>query len=154
MNDGQNDEDHTKVTSGDGSNKEIEIEPDYTNQDSTNTQKENEEESVRTYSPVSNPIRSPITSSSGESPNNYIHTPVRGSKPLENIYQRVEQVDPPPYDLLLAEDEPDNYSEAAKDVSWKNAMKQEIESTEKNKTWELTNLPLNHKAIGLKWVYK
>lgn len=33
-------------------------------------------------------------------------------------------------------------------------MKKEIEAVEKNKTWELTELPAGHKAIGLKWVLK
>lgn len=30
----------------------------------------------------------------------------------------------------------------------------EIEAIERNKTWELTDLPSGHKAIDLKWVYK
>lgn len=33
-------------------------------------------------------------------------------------------------------------------------MKTELESIENNKTWELTELPVGHKAIDLKWVYK
>ncbi|KAI9182272.1 hypothetical protein LWI28_023767 [Acer negundo] len=33
-------------------------------------------------------------------------------------------------------------------------MDSEIQSIEKNKTWELTNLPKGRKAIGVKWVYK
>lgn len=33
-------------------------------------------------------------------------------------------------------------------------MEAEINSIEKNKTWDLTELPEGHKAIGLKWVYK
>lgn len=33
-------------------------------------------------------------------------------------------------------------------------MEEEIQSIEKNNTWELTTLPKDHKAIGVKWVYK
>jgi len=32
-------------------------------------------------------------------------------------------------------------------------MKQEIESIESNNTWELINLPIGCKKIGVKWVY-
>nr|XP_018632121.1 uncharacterized mitochondrial protein AtMg00820-like [Nicotiana tomentosiformis] len=37
---------------------------------------------------------------------------------------------------------------------WRQAMEGEIDSIEKNNTWELTTLPKSHKAIGVKWVYK
>jgi len=33
-------------------------------------------------------------------------------------------------------------------------MKQEIESIESNNTWELTDLPVGCKKIGVKWIYK
>ena len=33
-------------------------------------------------------------------------------------------------------------------------MKEEMYAILKNDTWELTTLPQNHKAIGVKWVYK
>lgn len=33
-------------------------------------------------------------------------------------------------------------------------MSREMESIEKNNTWQLTGLPKGHKAIGLKWIYK
>jgi hypothetical protein len=34
------------------------------------------------------------------------------------------------------------------------AMREELKAIEDNDTWELTSLPANHRAIGLKWVYK
>jgi transposase InsO family protein len=37
---------------------------------------------------------------------------------------------------------------------WIAAMKEELESIEQNKTWELVNLPINRKPIGCKWVFK
>jgi hypothetical protein len=33
-------------------------------------------------------------------------------------------------------------------------MKQELESMEKNRTWELIDLPTGHRPISLKWVFK
>ena len=33
-------------------------------------------------------------------------------------------------------------------------MKKEIEAIEKNETWSLTQLPVGHKIIGFKWVFK
>ena len=33
-------------------------------------------------------------------------------------------------------------------------MKQELQAVEKNKTWELVDLPAGHRPISLKWVFK
>lgn len=38
--------------------------------------------------------------------------------------------------------------------NWKEAMQKEIDSIERNQTWKLTELPEEHKPIGLKWVFK
>nr|GEV86236.1 retrovirus-related Pol polyprotein from transposon TNT 1-94 [Tanacetum cinerariifolium] len=56
--------------------------------------------------------------------------------------------------LLLAKDEPKNYKEASRDQKWIEAIKVELDSINRNNTWELTTLPKGHKAIGLKWVFK
>jgi len=37
---------------------------------------------------------------------------------------------------------------------WVNAMEEELNSIEKNHTWELVNLPHDNKPIAFKWVYK
>jgi hypothetical protein len=50
--------------------------------------------------------------------------------------------------------EPTTYAEAKGDPTWEAAMKQELESMEKNRTWELVNLPTDHRPISLKWVFK
>jgi hypothetical protein len=50
--------------------------------------------------------------------------------------------------------DPSTYEEAAKFEIWRKAMDQEIESIEKNDTWELTDLPSGGKKIGVKWIYK
>ena len=54
-------------------------------------------------------------------------------------------------------DEPQTYQEAMageKAIEWKDAMKSELESIEKNQTWTLTTLPPGRTAIGSKWVYR
>nr|GFA92141.1 zinc finger, CCHC-type [Tanacetum cinerariifolium] len=56
--------------------------------------------------------------------------------------------------LLLMEEEHHNYKEASTDKKWIEAMKIELDSINKNNTWILTTLPVNQKAIGLKWVFK
>jgi hypothetical protein len=50
--------------------------------------------------------------------------------------------------------DPSTYEEAAKFDIWRKAMDQEIESIEKNDTWELTDLPSGSKKIGVRWIYK
>jgi hypothetical protein len=39
-------------------------------------------------------------------------------------------------------------------VAWRAAMKAEMDVFEKNRTWELVDLPHGHRAITLKWVFK
>jgi len=56
--------------------------------------------------------------------------------------------------LLVDSGEPTCYREAAGHQEWLEAMKKEMESIEKNRTWELVKLPVGKKPIGLKWVYK
>ncbi|MCH81218.1 retrovirus-related pol polyprotein from transposon tnt 1-94, partial [Trifolium medium] len=51
-------------------------------------------------------------------------------------------------------DDPNSYEEASKFAMWRQAMDQEIESIEKNETWELVSLPRGVKKIGVKWIYK
>nr|GEW78931.1 ribonuclease H-like domain, reverse transcriptase, RNA-dependent DNA polymerase [Tanacetum cinerariifolium] len=54
----------------------------------------------------------------------------------------------------MTNDEPKNYKEASSDQKWIEAIKVELDSINRNNTWELTTLPKGHKAIGLKWVLK
>lgn len=57
-------------------------------------------------------------------------------------------------ELLLLDDEPTNFYEAKEHNEWQQAMNTEMVSIEENNTWELCDLPVGHKSIGLKWVYK
>jgi hypothetical protein len=50
--------------------------------------------------------------------------------------------------------EPRSFAEAEKDVARHAAMKAEMDAVEKNRTWELADLPRGHRAITLKWVFK
>ncbi|GJU23895.1 retrovirus-related pol polyprotein from transposon RE1 [Tanacetum coccineum] len=50
--------------------------------------------------------------------------------------------------------EPHSFTQASKDVKWIEAMNEEIQALEQNKTWILTLLPLGKTPIGNKWVYK
>ena len=50
--------------------------------------------------------------------------------------------------------EPTAHAEAQGDPAWRKAMEIELESVEKNRTWELVDPPAGHRPITLKWVFK
>jgi len=51
-------------------------------------------------------------------------------------------------------DDPTQFEEAVKHEKWRKAMDSEIQSIEKNQTWELMDLPTRAKIIGVKWLFK
>eukprot|EP00253_Pinus_taeda_P028656 PITA_28656 len=51
-------------------------------------------------------------------------------------------------------DDPINFEEAIKDRKWIEAMDEENNAIERNKTWDLVELPKGKEVIGVKWVYK
>jgi len=51
-------------------------------------------------------------------------------------------------------DDPVQFEEAIKHEKWRKAMDSEMQSIEKNHTWELTDLPVGARTIGVKWIYK
>ena len=73
---------------------------------------------------------------------------------LSDVYNSTEAIELADEMLLLGIDDPVTYEQAARDNVWKEAMHNEIEAIERNKTWVLTSLPRGHKAIDLKWVFK
>ncbi|CAL2240910.1 unnamed protein product [Prunus armeniaca] len=78
--------------------------------------------------------------SQGSTPSN---TPVK-LRSLEDIYARCHMT-------II---EPETYYEAVEDKAWKEAMDAEIETIEKNGTWELVERPTDKPVIGVKWVFK
>jgi len=55
---------------------------------------------------------------------------------------------------LMAVAEPINEVEALQHTVWKDVMIEELKSIEKNKTWNLVDLPSGKHQIGVKWVFK
>ena len=55
---------------------------------------------------------------------------------------------------FFADCDPTTFESAVKEEIWRKAMDDEINSIEKNNTWEMCNLPKGHKTIGVKWVFK
>ncbi|CAJ2653193.1 unnamed protein product [Trifolium pratense] len=56
--------------------------------------------------------------------------------------------------VYVATEDPTSFSEVVKSKVWIEAMNQEMQSIEKNQTWELTSLPDGANVIGVKWIYK
>ena len=56
--------------------------------------------------------------------------------------------------MVVTGDDPISFEKAIESQKWKDAMMKEMESIEKSQTWELTNLPIGMKPIGVKWIFK
>ena len=59
--------------------------------------------------------------------------------------------------MLLDHDEPTNYEEAMMSpdsAKWLEAMKFEMRSMYENKLWTLIDLPIDRRAIEIKWIFK
>lgn len=78
----------------------------------------------------------------------------RKTKAVVDVYNDTEEVITEEELYLMGVEEPANYHEASKDRNWSKAMAAEIDSIERNNTWTLTELPSDHKVIGLKWIFK
>ncbi|KAJ0726248.1 putative RNA-directed DNA polymerase [Helianthus annuus] len=91
--------------------------------------------------------------------------PPQQPDPSENWVRRSTRVSKPPnkynpsvnYILLTENGEPESYSEAVKMkdfLQWEHAMKDEMSSLDKNKTWVLVKLPPDKRALQNKWVFR
>lgn len=79
----------------------------------------------------------------------------RKTRRLSELYRETEEIDLDEDELMLmGTEEPTNFSKAATEYNWQQAMKNEIDAVERNNTWKLSELPAGQKAIGLKWVFK
>jgi hypothetical protein len=56
--------------------------------------------------------------------------------------------------LTCDDGEPRSFTEVERHAAWRAAMQSEMDAVEKNRTWELADLPCGHNAITLKWVFK
>jgi hypothetical protein len=56
--------------------------------------------------------------------------------------------------LACDDGEPRSFAEAERHATWRAAMQSEMDTVEKNRTWELADLPRGHSVITLKWVFK
>ena len=70
--------------------------------------------------------------------------PVRGTRSIEDIYQRSN----------VAVCKPESYEEAQQNPSWKRAMKDEISMIEKNNTWKLVDRLTDKNIISVKWIFR
>ncbi|WOG95118.1 hypothetical protein DCAR_0314420 [Daucus carota subsp. sativus] len=106
-------------------------------------------QSPNQQTPASTPSDSSGSRSSGGA--------TRKMRSLDDIYEATSPVQTTfDYSLfcLMAECDPVTFEEASEESKWNKAMDEEIGAIKKNDTWELTDLPEGHKAIGVKWVYK
>ncbi|KAD4180218.1 hypothetical protein E3N88_28809 [Mikania micrantha] len=90
------------------------------------------------------------------SSSHYDHTPLRGVRTVNDIYSETIPTQQIEFErvLLLHDEEPANFFEAKGSREWQIAMKEELDSIERNGTWSLVKNPPGVKPIGLKWVYK
>ena len=81
---------------------------------------------------------------------------VRKTKSIQEIYDVTERMNLDDVNMLclFSGNDPITFEEAYQEDKWKKAMKEEINSIQKNNTWELTTLPEGHNAIGVKWIFK
>jgi hypothetical protein len=69
---------------------------------------------------------------------------IKGTRSLEDIYQRSS--------VVVCK--PEGYEEAQQNPEWQKAMQEEISMIEKNCTWELIDKPSNKNIIYVKWVFR
>ena len=66
--------------------------------------------------------------------------PARGTKSLEDVYERCN----------FASLEPTSFKKVAEHQEWRQAMQREIKMIEKNHTWKLVQRPKHQKVIGVR----
>ena len=55
---------------------------------------------------------------------------------------------------FMVDTKPIHWKQALDIIEWKAAMKEELDAIEKNRTWELVDLPHNKHPIDVRWVFK
>lgn len=100
------------------------------------------------------PSHNASSSNSSSSTESNSSSPPPKMRSLQDIYSTTEEVEEEATNLfcLYADHEPINFEQAVTEDCWKTAMEEEMMAINKNDTWELSKLPPNQQAIGVKWV--
>ena len=111
-------------------------------------QHDDEEVHTPSYSPHSSSSSSspPSSSPSKSSPTN-LSSPPRRTKSLKEIYEdsRKHLNEDLMNFALFANTDLISFEDAAKEKKWRNAIDQEIDAIQRNKTWELVEFPRGKK---------
>eukprot|EP00253_Pinus_taeda_P010962 PITA_10962 len=81
-------------------------------------------------------------------------TPKERGKKFRNLSDIYDEGMNSLFALFCHVDDPIHFEEAINDKKWIEAMDEEMNATERNKTWDLVELPKGKEVIGVKWVYK
>lgn len=75
--------------------------------------------------------------------------------PLRNFvsYQNLSKKSEAFMNQLSAVPIPNSVQETLRDTRWKEAMNEEMESLQKNATWDVVDLPRGKKSMGCRWVF-
>jgi hypothetical protein len=92
----------------------------------------------------------PTSQSSSESDPTIASLRSRKTRSLREIYEDLDVHS----NFALFTCQPTYFEEAIKEENWVKAMDEEMDSIEKNDTWDLVELPEGKDCIGVKWVYK
>eukprot|EP00253_Pinus_taeda_P025601 PITA_25601 len=81
-------------------------------------------------------------------------TPNERGKKFKNLSDIYDEGMNSLFALYCHVDDPIHFKDAIKDKKLIEAMDEEINAIERNKTWDLIELPKGNEFIGVKWVYK
>eukprot|EP00253_Pinus_taeda_P016232 PITA_16232 len=102
-----------------------------------------------------NESASPSTPQSGNSSaSSSTCTPNERGKKFRNLRDIYDEGMNSLFALYCRVDDPIHFEDAIKDKKLIEAMDEEITAIERNKTWDLVELPKGKEVIGVKWVYK
>eukprot|EP00253_Pinus_taeda_P030370 PITA_30370 len=81
-------------------------------------------------------------------------TPNERGKKFRNLSDIYDEGMNSLFALFCHVDDPIHFEDAIKDKKWIEVMDEEMNAIERNKTWDLVELPKGKEVIGVKWVYK
>lgn len=104
---------------------------------------------------ITTPPPSPAATSPPSSSESSSNAPQK-TKSISELYDETKRILEEDFVdfALFVDNDPVTFDDAAREEKWRVAMQQEIDAIERNKTWNLIDLPAGKKTIGVKWVYK